>query len=79
MPQSVPCAAPTNIAAITPRGDALYSCFIVRNSVTEKSGCLLTVINIGTSEIEISIETNINKVAVSGLDTFKNNCPNNKK
>ena len=43
--------------------------------MTLKSGCLLTTTKIGTNEIEIRIETNINSEAVSGSAMFKKSCP----
>ena len=49
--------------------------FTVKNLATEKSGCLLTTIKIGTKDIEIKTDTIINNVAVSGSAIFKNNCP----
>ena len=62
-------------AATTPKGEALYNSLIDKNSITLKSGCLLTITKIGTNEIEIRIETNINSEAVSGSAMFKKSCP----
>ena len=44
--------------------------------MTLKSGCLLTTTKIGTNEIEMRIETNMNSEAVSGSAIFKKSCPN---
>ena len=60
---------------MTPKGEALYNSFIDNIFATVKSGCLPTVIRIGTSDKEIKIDTNINKVALLGSAKFKNNCP----
>ena len=74
-PQRAPCAVPTPIAEITPKGEALYSSLIESIFETVKSGCLPTVIRIGTRDKEIKIETYMNKVALLGSAKFKNNCP----
>ena len=58
---------------MTPRGEALYNSFIESILAAVKSGCLPTVIRIGTRDNEIKIETSINKVALLGSAKFKNN------